>query len=202
MEKIRLKILSVSPSLAQNNTYVVVLGDVERQRNLPIVVGNTEAQSIILVIEQLMTPRPLTHDLMKRIMDSYDIELKEIIISKVIEGVFFSQLICERNGQSITIDSRTSDAIALAVRYNCPIYTYDTIMESLGIDKEDLEGNEIESIEESETFEDMIQPAIESKVSELSMSSNAELESMLAKALEHEDYERAAIIRDELDKRK
>ncbi|MCO5230228.1 MAG: bifunctional nuclease family protein [Chitinophagales bacterium] len=203
MEKVRLNLLSLSESPAKNTTYVVVLGDLDRQRTLPVVIGYSEAQSILLVVEQMTSPRPLTHDLMKRMMDTYDIELKEVIINKVLEGVFFSQLICEKNGQKEILDSRTSDAIALAVRFNCPIYTYDLIMDALGIDKEILlsSDNEDEEDEDEDIVENFISSSSVSNNLGLENVTSSELKNMLENALEHEDYEKAAILRDALDKR-
>lgn len=198
MNKIPLEIVTITTSVSQNNSFVVILAEPKGKRRLPIVVGNTEAQSIVVAMERMNPKRPLTHDLMRNLMMTYDIQLKEVIVSRVIEGIFFSQLVCERDGQEEVIDSRTSDAIALAIRFNCPIFTYTSIMDSVGVELELLEENV-----EMEEDEDYVEASsVENPSSKWSMYSAGELEKMLNDSLENEEYEKAAFIRDEMDKRK
>jgi bifunctional DNase/RNase len=198
MNKIPLEIVTITTSVSQNNSFVVILAEPKGKRRLPIVVGNTEAQSIVVAMERMNPKRPLTHDLMKNLMMTYDIQLKEVIVSRVIEGIFFSQLVCDRDGQEEVIDSRTSDAIALAIRFNCPIFTYTSIMDSVGVELELLE--EDVDMEEEEDFVEA--SSVENPASNWSMYSADELEKMLNDSLENEEYEKAAFIRDEMDKRK
>ncbi|HUH75406.1 MAG TPA: bifunctional nuclease domain-containing protein [Chitinophagales bacterium] len=198
MNKIPLEIITITTSVSQNNSFVVILAEPKGKRRLPIVVGNTEAQSIVVAMERMNPKRPLTHDLMKNLMMTYDIQLKEVIVSRVIEGIFFSQLVCERNGQEEVIDSRTSDAIALAIRFNCPIFTYTSIMDSVGVELEVFE-EEVDMESDDEIFE---ASTVDNPVSDWSMYSAGELEKLLNDSLEKEEYEKAAFIRDEIDKRK
>lgn len=198
MNKIPLEIVTITTSVSQNNSFVVILAEPKGKRRLPIVVGNTEAQSIVVAMERMNPKRPLTHDLMRNLMMTYDIQLKEVIVSRVIEGIFFSQLVCERDGQEEVIDSRTSDAIALAIRFNCPIFTYTSIMDSVGVELELLE----EDVEMEEDEDYVEASTVENPSSKWSMYSAGELEKMLNDSLENEEYEKAAFIRDEMDKRK
>ena len=198
MNKIPLEIVTITTSVSQNNSFVVILAEPKGKRRLPIVVGNTEAQSIVVAMERMNPKRPLTHDLMRNLMMTYDIQLKEVIVSRVIEGIFFSQLVCERDGQEEVIDSRTSDAIALAIRFNCPIFTYTSIMDSVGVELELLE----EDVEMEEDEDYVEASSVENPSSKWSMYSAGELEKMLNDSLENEEYEKAAFIRDEMDKRK
>lgn len=198
MNKIPLEIVTITTSVSQNNSFVVILAEPKGKRRLPIVVGNTEAQSIVVAMERMNPKRPLTHDLMKNLMMTYDIHLREVIVSRVIEGIFFSQLVCERNGQEEVIDSRTSDAIALAIRFNCPIFTYSSIMDSVGVELELLE-----EVSDFDNEEEIVETStIEQSGSTWSMYNTTELEKMLNDSLENEEYEKAAFIRDEIDKRK
>ena len=198
MNKIPLEIITITTSVSNNNSFVVILAEPKGKRRLPIVVGNTEAQSIVVAMEKMNPKRPLTHDLMKNLMVTYDILLREVIVSRVVEGIFYSQLICERNGQEEIIDSRTSDAIALAIRFNCPIFTYSSIMDSVGVELELLEEDP-----EMEFEEDLLEDTdIERPASDWSIYNSLELDKMLNESLENEDYEKAAFIRDEMDKRK
>ncbi len=198
MNKIPLEIVTITTSVSQNNSFVVILSEPKGKLRLPIVVGNTEAQSIVVAMERMSPKRPLTHDLMKNMMVTYDIQLREVIVSRVVEGIFFSQLVCERNGQEEVIDTRTSDAIALAIRFNCPIFTYSSIMDSVGVEFELLE-----EVSEMESDEDTIESTlVERPASDWSMYNSAELEKMLNHSLENEEYEKAAFLRDEIDKRK
>ena len=137
MKKIELEIIAISHSITQTHSYAVVLGEVNGIRRLPIIIGGFEAQAIAVALEKMNPSRPLTHDLMKNFMTAFGIELHEIIINDLQEGVFYSKLVCSNENDTIEIDSRTSDAIAMAVRFGCPIYTLDTILESAGILFED-----------------------------------------------------------------
>lgn len=195
MKKIELEIVALSHSITQSHSYAVVLGEVEGLRRLPIVIGGFEAQAIAVALENIAPTRPLTHDLLKNTLDIFSIQLKEIIINNLQDGVFYAQLICEKEGQQYEIDSRTSDALGLAVRFDCPIYTYEFILDSAGII---LEESELEK--EKEARESM--SGEKSKKKEpIKNQSVDDLKTQLQDAIEKEDYERAAKIRDELNKR-
>ena len=193
MRKILLKVVNLITSVTQNNSFVVVLSEMGGNRRLPVVIGGAEAQSIIVAMEKMKPGRPLTHDLLKNVMMTFDIELKEVVINRFLEGVFFSQLVCVRNGVEEVIDSRTSDAIAVALRFNCPIYTYSSIMDTAGMEVQELEEGGFPTGEELTR---------EESESGLKGYSTEELENMLQEALEKEEYEKAASIRDELDHRR
>lgn len=195
MDKVHLELVTLTTSASYNNSFAVILGEADGTRRLPIVIGNAEAQSIVVAMENIKPTRPLTHDLMRSIMVSYDIVLKEVIINKFIEGIFYAQLVCERNGQEMLIDSRTSDAIAIAIRMQAPIYTYSSIMEMASI-----ELDMIEVVEEHNEFEEFISNIGESKRSYKKYTTE-ELKKMLDESLEKEDYETAATLRDEIDRR-
>src|SRR4028119_2274417 len=137
MRKIELEIVALSHSITQTHSYAVVMGEVNGLRRLPIVIGGFEAQAIAVALEKMQPSRPLTHDLMKNFMNAFNIELHEIIISDLQEGIFYSKLVCSSENDTVEIDSRTSDALALAVRFGCPVYTYEHILESAGIMMED-----------------------------------------------------------------
>ena len=137
MRKIELEIVALSHSITQTHSYAVVLGEVNGLRRLPIVIGGFEAQAIAVALEKMQPSRPLTHDLMKNFMTAFNVDLTEIIISDLQEGIFYSKLVCVSEHDTVEIDSRTSDALALAVRFGCPIYTFDNILESAGILMED-----------------------------------------------------------------
>jgi len=139
MNKIELEIVALSHSVTQSHNYAVVLGEVNGNKRLPIVIGGFEAQAIAVAMESMTPNRPLTHDLFKNTLDTFEIDLVEIVINNLMDGIFYAQLICEKNGETFTIDSRTSDALAMAVRYSCPIYTMDFIMEEAGVVLEDTE---------------------------------------------------------------
>lgn len=191
MKKIELKIVGLSYSHSQSSAYALILGEVNGNRRLPIIVGGLEAQAIAIEVEKLKPARPLTHDLFKTFAETFDIEIREVIISKFQEGIFYSILVCEKDGEIIELDSRTSDAVAIALRFNSPIYTYESIMSVGGIilDPED------------ETVEHTVDKPFEEE-GEFSASNAADLDDQLLKAIENEDYERASIIRDEINKRK
>jgi uncharacterized protein len=192
MNKIRLEIIALSHSVTQSHNYAVVLGEENGNRRLPIVIGGFEAQAIAVAIENMTPNRPLTHDLFKNTLDAYGITLKEVLINNLLDGIFYAQLICEQDNNIMQIDARTSDAISMAVRFSCPIYTYEFIMESAGVvlDEEDTANNPSATTK----------PKTKSNSPEnLSIDS---LENMLNEALEKEDYERAAQLRDIIAKKK
>jgi len=193
--KIKLDILGLSYSQTQTGAYALVLGEVIGRRRLPIIIGNFEAQAIAIELEDMQPSRPLTHDIFKSFADTFEIKVLEVIVYNLVEGIFFSKLICQRgNEQPIEIDTRTSDAIALAVRFKCPIYTYEFILDRAGIilDEEDMESLSQEESEEIEVPDDS---------SAFSSMDVDELNAELQKALDEEDYERASELRDELNKR-
>lgn len=195
--KIKLDILGLSYSQTQTGAYALVLGESEGKRRLPIIIGNFEAQAIAIELEQMKPSRPLTHDIFKSFADGFEIKINEVVIYKLVEGIFFAKLFCSSEGKSsIEIDTRTSDAIALAVRFNCPIYTFESILSSAGII---LEDDDFE-IEESASESSEIEMITESKESFGSFTIS-ELNEELEKALENEDYERATVLRDEINKR-
>jgi bifunctional DNase/RNase len=191
MQKIELEIVALSHSITQSNSYAVVLGEVNGTRRLPIVIGGFEAQAIAVALENMHPARPLTHDLMKNLMTSFDIQLQEVYICDLQEGIFYSKLVCYTANDTIEIDSRTSDALALAVRFGCPIYVFDTILEQAGL-----------ANEASEKAGTVAAPIPENKNnSDLSLLSLKELNDLLAEVLEQEDYIKAIDIRDEINKR-
>lgn len=194
MKKIELEIVALSHSITQTHSYAVVLGETNGLRRLPIVIGGFEAQAIAVALEHMQPSRPLTHDLMKNFMNAFNVELQEIIISDLQEGIFYSKLVCFTEHDTVEIDSRTSDALALAVRFGCPIYTYEHILENAGILMEDggkKPKGEAVGVEDSSTGRE-----------DLSNMSLEELQTLLNDVLEHEDYIRAIAIRDEMNKRK
>jgi len=196
MKKIELEIVALSHSITQTHSYAVVLGEVNGLRRLPIVIGGFEAQAIAVALERMSPSRPLTHDLMKNFMNAFDVQLQEVIINDLQEGIFYSKLICFTEHDTIEIDSRTSDALALAVRFSCPIYTFENILESAGI----LMGDETPKKAKGEAVG--IEEKGGSERDDLSSMSLEELEALLNDVLEHEDYIRAIAIRDEINKRK
>ncbi len=198
MEKIALEIIALSQNVSQTHSYAIVLGEVGGSRRLPIVIGGFEAQAIAVALEKMTPSRPLTHDLMKNIFNNFDIQLDEVLIDNLQEGVFFSKLICQRDGQSVEIDSRTSDAIALAVRFGCPIYSYEFILEQAGIV---MEEKATPTEEAGKKAAGSSKGKTTSKKEDLSSLSVEELNEKLQGYLDHEAYEKAAAVRDELQKR-
>lgn len=194
MVKIELDIVALSHSVTQSHNYAVVLGEVEGNRRLPVVIGGFEAQAIAVAMEQMAPNRPLTHDLFKNTLESFDIDLKEVVINNLLDGVFYAKLVCIKDGEEYEIDSRTSDAIAMAVRFDCPIYTFEFIMESAGVELEDTEDSSSSSTEKKSPREGRLKDYV-------SMSED-ELNNLLTDVLSKEDYEKAAKIRDELLRRK
>lgn len=202
MSLIQLNIKGISYSQTQSGAYALVLSEVEGTRTLPIIIGAFEAQSIAIALEtEIRPPRPLTHDLFKTFSDRFLITVKEVIIHKLVDGVFFSSLICEREGVEEIIDTRTSDAIAIAVRFQAPIYTYENILEKAGIYlkiEEELSIKETAEPEEISLELEDFSTKKETTFSDLSME---ELNSKLSNAVADENYELAAKIRDEISKR-
>ncbi len=197
MKKIELEIVALSHSITQTHSYAVVLGEVNGLRRLPIVIGGFEAQAIAVALEKMQPSRPLTHDLMKNFMSAFIIDLHEIIISDLQEGIFYSKLICSSDHDTIEIDSRTSDALALAVRFGCPVYTYEHILESAGILMEDTGATG----KKKKTATVTTQEERSSAKDDLRSMSLEDLHKLLNDVLEHEDYIRAIAIRDEINKR-
>lgn len=193
MRKIELKIVALTPSVAQSQNYAVVLEEVGGSRRLPIVIGGFEAQAIAVAMENMIPSRPLTHDLFKNTLETFDIELKEVLINNLLDGVFYARLVCVKGGDLVEIDARTSDALALAVRFQSPIFAMEFVLDAAGIEMEeeyedeDPDGNGVYT---------------EGDVSALSRLSVEELESLLEDVLAEEDYEKAAEIRDEINRRK
>ncbi len=198
MEKIQLDIVALSHSVSQSHNYAVVLGEKDGSRRLPIVIGAFEAQAIAVAMERMTPNRPLTHDLFKNALETFGIELKEVIINDLLDGIFYAKLICLRQGEIIEIDSRTSDALAMAVRFSCPVYTYEFILETAGVILDD-------SSDEGEDEERMAlrekSPKSQKKAGPLSSYSIEALKKMLNEVLAEENYEKAARIRDEINKR-
>lgn len=196
MQKIRLDITGIAYSQTQSGSYVLTLKEVGGLRKLPIVIGNFEAQAIAVELEKMVPSRPLTHDLFRAFGQAFAVNIKEILIYKFKEGVFFAKLICEQNGVVTEIDSRTSDAIAIGVRFDAPIYTLGSILDEVsGISPSTLE--DFESYDgENDIFEQD-----EQAPSEWDIFATEELEQKLGEALENEDYELASKIRDELKRR-
>jgi hypothetical protein len=189
MKKIELEIVALSHSITQTHSYAVVLGEVNGLRRLPIVIGGFEAQAIAVALERMSPSRPLTHDLMKNFMLAFNVELHEIVINDLQEGIFYSKLVCSSANDTVEIDSRTSDALALAVRFGCPVYTYDTILEQAGILMEDDgKKKKVQQVSSNE-------PAGGDDLKNMTLD---ELNALLAEVLDHEDYIRAIAIRDEI----
>ena len=201
MKKIGLDIIGLSYSQTQSGAYALVLGEKNGDRRLPIIIGGFEAQAIAIELENMTPSRPLTHDLFKTFATTFSIEVKEVIIYNLVEGIFFAKLICEQNGKTQEIDARTSDSIALAVRFNCPISTYEFILSSAGIILE--EGiDELKAEHEEPEGDDIpFEETSSEKTKSISDLSSKELETALQDALENEDYENASKLRDELNKR-
>ncbi len=205
MDRVRLHIKGLSYSQTQSGAYALVLGEDEGDRRLPIIIGGFEAQSIAIALEKdVNPPRPLTHDLFKNFADQFAISLKEVVIHKLQDGVFFSILVCENNGQEQVLDARTSDAVALAIRFECPIFTYKEILDKAGIIlKESSPKSGTRSTaasDEAASATTHSSPSASSKGS-LSKQSTDKLHQLLDEAVKNEDYEAAARIRDEIDKR-
>ena len=193
MKKIKLEIVGLSYSQTQSGAYALVLSEVEGNRRLPIIIGGFEAQAIAIELEKMVPTRPLTHDLFKNFATTFNIEVQEVIIYKLVEGIFYSKLICIREGETVEIDARTSDAIAIGVRFDCNVYTYENILSSAGIllDETEMDDDEmvVENLEE------------EAPKDTLDSLSNEDLQNKLNQAIDNEDYELASKIRDEINRR-
>ena len=196
MKKIKLDIVGLSYSQTQSGAYALVLGEVSGRRRLPIIIGGFEAQAIAIEIEKMTPSRPLTHDLFKTFAQIYNINIEEVIIYNLIDGIFYAKLVCTDGKKAIEIDARTSDAIALAVRFDCPIYTYEFILATAGIV---IEGNDFAFLE---NIDAPAEEKVASSPTSYSSFSDEELKEKLQQALTEEAYEKAAKIRDELSRRK
>ncbi|MCC6371106.1 MAG: bifunctional nuclease family protein [Bacteroidia bacterium] len=203
MKKVRLEIVGLSYSQTQSGAYALVLGESSGSRRLPIIIGGFEAQAIAIELEKMSPSRPLTHDLFKAFAQTFDISINEVLIYNLVEGIFYAKLLCSNGDRDVEIDARTSDAIALAVRFNCQIFTYEFILKSAGIVLDD----DVESTALNET---VAGPASgvekgehrSSETDEYKDKSSEELKNMLQIALDEEKYEMASKIRDELNQRK
>lgn len=191
MEKVELRFLRITYSHTHAGAYALILGEVDGDRRLPIIVGAAEAQAIAIQVEHIKPARPMTHDLFKSLAESLDVRMKEVLISDLVEGIFHARLILEQDGDTIEIDARSSDAIALALRFGCPIFSFEFIMSAAGLTVED----EPEDSSEEEDREEgqLVKP--------IGNSSLDELKEMLDDALDQEDYERASQLRDEIKRR-
>jgi bifunctional DNase/RNase len=203
MGKIKLNVLGISYSQTQSGAYALVLSEEDGNRRIPIIVGGFEAQAIAIELEGLAPPRPLTHDLFKNFADAYGIHIMEVNIHKLEDGVFFANILCDNGGERTTLDARTSDAIALALRFKCPIYTTEAIVEKAGIVLDFEKGTDMENPEmtKEETEDTPVKVKKGSPRPDLSKTSMDELKSMLAEAVSKEDYEKASEIRDEINRR-
>lgn len=193
MERIRLEIIGMSYSQSQSGAYALILGEHGGVRRLPIIIGGFEAQAIAVELEKMKPSRPLTHDLFKNFAEHYNVFIKEVVIDKFMEGVFYAKLICLQGENESEIDARTSDAVALAIRFRCPIYTHENIMSEAGIVMDD-KAEEMQN-ENNETTD------TDSGTEEFTTNTMEELEEMLQKAISNEEYEKASKIRDEITKR-
>ena len=195
MKKVQLEITDIAASGSNSGAYALVLSEIDGNRKLPIVIGSHEAQAIAIEMEKMTPGRPLTHDLFKSFANSFNIIVEEVIIYNLVEGIFFAKIIAHQDGRRAEIDARTSDAVALAVRFDCPINCYEFILEQAGIKTEDIER---EFIEEEEYAEEEV-VSQEEDIKEVSIE---ELEVQLEIAIEEEDYEKASELRDEIEKRR
>jgi len=198
MKKVKLNILGLSYSQTQTGAYALVLSEADGNRRIPIIIGAVEAQAIAIQLEGLKPPRPLTHDLFLNVALAFDIEIAEVFIHKLEEGIFYAEIVCEQNSNRIRVDSRTSDAIALALRFECPIFTTEEILDKAGINMEfDDSGEGGDEFEEADS-------TMKSSAGHVDYSdySPDELNELLDAAITDEDYEKASEIRDEINKRK
>ena len=200
MSLIQLTIKGISYSQTQTGAYALVLSEIEGTRTLPIIIGAFEAQSIAIALEtEIRPPRPLTHDLFKTFSDTFGIKIKEVIIHKLVDGVFFSSMICEKNGKEEQIDARTSDAIAIAVRFDAPIYSYENILDKAGVYLKIEEEMALKGKKQVEKIPaDLSESTEKSSLSKLALT---QLQEQLQQAVINENYELAAKIRDEISKR-
>jgi uncharacterized protein len=194
MKRVKLKVMGISYSQTQSGAYALILIEENGERRIPIIIGGFEAQAIVIKLENLYPPRPLTHDLFKKFADEFNISVTEVMIYKLEEGVFFSKLICTNGEKTYSIDSRTSDAVAIALRFGCPIYITEDILDKAGItispsDSDISVSGEVDSIFETDS-------------TKYESYSDEELYKIIDEAVKTEDYERAAAVRDEIEKRK
>ena len=194
MKRVKLKVMGISYSQTQSGAYALILIEENGERRIPIIIGGFEAQAIVIKLENLDPPRPLTHDLFKKFADEFNISITEVMIYKLEEGVFFSKLVCSNDQKTYSIDSRTSDAVAIALRFSCPIYITEEILDKAGITISPSDG-EVSSASDTDTI-------FETDSTKYGSYSDEELYKMIDEAVKTEDYERAASIRDEIDKRK
>lgn len=202
MKKIKLDIIGLSYSQTQAGAYALVLGEANGKRRLPIIIGGFEAQAIAIQLEKMTPSRPLTHDLFKNFADTFDIKINEVIIYNLVEGIFYAKLVCFDGEKEVEIDARTSDAIALAVRFDCPIYTFEFILSAAGIILEDRPKEASVPTQVSGEEEPVTKKVSEKDDKDITKKSTEELKEMLKHAIDTENYERASRIRDELNKRK
>ena len=202
MDRIKLEILGLSSSQSQSGSFALVLGEKPGKRRLPIIIGMFEAQAIAIEIEKIIPNRPMTHDLFKSFAGSFNYSVKEIVISDLKEGVFFAKIVCTDKTNTIEIDSRPSDAIAIGLRFNAPIYTFETILAEAGIE---LSEGEVEEEPDIQKGLEQIKPKKKTSPSgsseKIKDTKMEKLKEMLDQAIEQEDYEKAAKIRDEINKR-
>jgi bifunctional DNase/RNase len=194
MKRIKLKVMGISYSQTQSGAYALILIEENGDRRIPIIIGGFEAQAIVIKLENLDPPRPLTHDLFKKFADEFNISVIEVMIYKLEEGVFFSKLVCNNGEKEYSIDSRTSDAVAIALRFGCPIYITEDILKKAGITVSPSD-SEMSSVNEVESF-------FEPEKTKYDTYSDEELYKIIDEAVKTEDYEKAAAVRDEIAKRK
>jgi uncharacterized protein len=194
MKRIKLKVMGISYSQTQSGAYALILIEENGERRIPIIIGGFEAQAIVIKLENLDPPRPLTHDLFKKFADEFNISITEVMIYKLEEGVFFSKLVCTNDEKTYSIDSRTSDAVAIALRFGCPIYITEEILDKAGITISPSDGD-VSSTGDTDTI-------FETDTAKYGSYSDEELYKLIDEAVKTEDYERAASIRDEIEKRK
>jgi bifunctional DNase/RNase len=194
MKRVKLKVMGISYSQTQSGAYALILIEENGERRIPIIIGGFEAQAIVIKLENLDPPRPLTHDLFKKFADEFNISVKEVMISRLEEGFFFSKLVCTNGIKEYSIDSRTSDAVALALRFECPIYITEEILEKAGITINPSE-DELSTGPDTESF-------FEPETNKYDSYTDDELYKLIDEAVKMEDYERAAAVRDEIEKRK
>lgn len=192
MDKIKLEIVGLSYSQTQSGAYALVLSEVDGNRRLPIIIGGFEAQAIAIELEKMVPTRPLTHDLFKNFASTFNINVKEVVIYKLTEGIFYSKLVCEQEGNIVEIDARTSDAIAIGVRFECPVYTSESILSSAGILLDQ------EALEEEDLLAEALDEEPKATIETISIE---DLENQLNQAIDDEDYELASKIRDEIQRR-
>jgi hypothetical protein len=194
MDKVRLEIIGLTYSESPTGAYVLILGDKNSRRRLPIVIGSNEAQAIAVGIERQQNSRPLTHDLLLKFANTFNVKILEVVINRFRDGVFYAMLVCQQGNEMVLIDARPSDAIALAVRLGCEIYAYENVMQEAGIIMDDME--EDETPDQSSTINKVQDEP------DLDLLTLSELEDLLQEAIDDEDYAKAAQIRDEINSRK